>query len=51
MWRPRVFNLSRDGLGKDFAMVTPNVLRHTAASLEVSEGGNVRPLTRMLGYE
>jgi integrase len=49
-WRPRVFNVARDSL-KDFPKVTPNDLRHTAASLAVSAGGNVLALARMLGHE
>ncbi|MFP1153484.1 tyrosine-type recombinase/integrase [Mycobacterium sherrisii] len=31
--------------------MTPNDLRHTAASLAVSAGGNVLVLARMLGHE
>jgi integrase len=51
-WRPRVFNPARDSL-KDFPRVTPNDLRHTAASLAVSAGGNVLALAlaRTLGHE
>ncbi len=49
-WRPRVFNAARESL-KDFPKVTPNDLRHTAASLAVSAGGNVLALARMLGHE
>jgi integrase len=49
-WRPRVFNPARDSL-EDFPNVTPNDLRHTAASLAVSAGGNVLALARMLGHE
>jgi integrase len=49
-WRPRVFNTARDSLS-DFPKVTPNDLRHTAASLAVSPGGNVLALARMLGHE
>jgi integrase len=49
-WRPRVFNVARDSL-KDFPKVTPHDLRHTAASLAVSAGGNVLALARMLGHE
>lgn len=49
-WRPRVFNPARDGL-KGFPKVTPHDLRHTAASLVVSAGGNVLALARMLGHE
>lgn len=50
LWRPRVFNVARDSLA-DFPRVTPNDLRHTAASLAVSAGGNVLTLARMLGHE
>lgn len=50
LWRPRVFNAARDSLSK-FPKVTPNDLRHTAASLVVSAGGNVLALARMLGHE
>jgi integrase len=35
---------------KDFPNVTPHDLRHTAASLAVSAGGNVLSLARMLGH-
>jgi integrase len=35
----------------DFPRVTPNDLRHTAASLAVSAGSNVLALARMLGHE
>jgi integrase len=48
--RPRVFNVAKDSL-EDFPRVTPNDLRHTAASLAVSAGGNVLALARTLGHE
>ncbi len=39
------------GLGdRDFARLTPHDLRHTAASLAVSAGANVKALQRMLGH-
>ncbi|MCA2357757.1 site-specific integrase [Mycobacterium intracellulare] len=50
-WRPRVFNPARDSLGVDFPRITPHDLRHTAASLVVSGGGNVLALARMLGHQ
>lgn len=50
-WRPRAFNPARDSLGADFPRITPHDLRHTAASLVVSAGGNVLALARMLGHE
>lgn len=49
-WRPRVFNVARDSL-KDFPKITPNDLRHIAASLAVSAGDDVLALARMLGHE
>jgi integrase len=49
-WRPRVFNAARDSLD-DFPTVTPHDLRHTAASLAVSAGGNVLAVARMLGHD
>lgn len=50
-WRPRVFNPARDSLGAKFPRITPHCLRHSAASLVVSAGGNVMALARMLGHE
>lgn len=35
---------------RDFARLTPHDLRHTAASLAVSAGANVKALQRMLGH-
>ncbi|MCV7230413.1 tyrosine-type recombinase/integrase [Mycolicibacterium komossense] len=49
-WRPRIFDKARDGI-EDFPAITPHDLRHTCASLVVSEGGNVLALARMLGHE
>jgi integrase len=49
-FRPRAFNVARNSL-KDFPGVTPNDLRHTAASLAVSAGGNVLALASMLGHQ
>jgi integrase len=45
-----VFNPARNSL-ENFPRVTPHDLRHTAASLAVSAGGNVLALARMLGHE
>jgi integrase len=53
-WRNRVFNKARTKViaeSPDFPQITPNDLRHTAASLTVSAGGNVLALARMLGHE
>lgn len=49
--RPRVSNPARDSLGTEFPKITPHDLRHTAASLVASVGGNVLALARMLGHE
>ena len=46
-----MFNPARDSLGPKSPKVTPHHLRHTAASLVVSAGGNVLTLARMLGHE
>jgi integrase len=47
-WRRRVFDpaLQRAGLGD----LTPHELRHTAASLAVAAGANVKAVQRMLGH-
>ncbi|SFT96872.1 Phage integrase family protein [Geodermatophilus amargosae] len=47
-WRRRLFDpaLRRAGLGD----VTPHELRHTAASLAVAAGANVKVVQRMLGH-
>ena len=52
-WRPRVFNkavkrLTESGIG--FPRVTPHDLRHTAASLAISAGANVKAVQTMLGH-
>ena len=53
-WRSRVF---RPALAKcrqtdpSFPSITPNDLRHTAASLAVSAHANVKALQRMLGHQ
>lgn len=58
-WRPRVFNkainqlcnLDDDGLSTtDFPKVSPHDLRHTAASLAISAGANVKAVQTMLGH-
>ena len=38
-------------MGADFPRITPHDLRHIAASLVVSGGGNVLALARMLGHQ
>jgi integrase len=47
-WRMRVFDPARDtaGLGD----LTPHDLRHTAASLAIASGANVKAVQRMLGH-
>jgi integrase len=52
-WRPRVFNPVVKRLMKripDFPTVTPHDLRHTAASLAISAGANVKAVQTMLGH-
>lgn len=47
-WRRRVFDpaVETAGIGE----LTPHELRHTAASLAVAEGANVKAVQRMLGH-
>ncbi len=52
-WRPRVFNPAVKRLAKkvtSFPTVTPHDLRHTAASLAISAGANVKAVQTMLGH-
>ena len=52
-WRPRVFNAAVTRLTKTvkgFPRVTPHDLRHTAASLAISAGANVKAVQTMLGH-
>ncbi len=52
-WRPRVFNAAVKRLRKTdpaFPTVTPHDLRHTAASLSISAGANVKAVQTMLGH-
>jgi integrase len=52
-WRARVFEpaVSKCQTGDDtFPSITPHDLRHTAASLAISAGANVKALQRMLGH-
>jgi integrase len=46
-WRPRVFDRACKAAG--VAGVSPHDLRHTAASLAISAGGNVTAVQRMPG--
>jgi integrase len=47
-WRRRVFDKACDEAG--LAGFTPHDLRHTAASLAISVGANVKAVQRMLGH-
>jgi integrase len=47
-WRRRVFDPARSAIGRDD--VTPHDLRHTAASLAIAAGANVKAVQRMLGH-
>jgi integrase len=47
-WRARVFDPAAERAG--LSGVTPHDLRHTAASLAVSAGANVKAVQRMLGH-
>jgi integrase len=52
-FRYRVFNAAMQKCQKDdetFPTITPHDLRHTAASLAVSAGANVKAVQRMLGH-
>jgi integrase len=63
-WRPRVFNTAIERINEarakraaldgstfdDFPAITPHDLRHTAASIAVSSGANVKVLQKMLGH-
>jgi len=53
-YRPRVFNdavKACEGQSEDFPKVTPHDLRHTAASLAISAGANVKGVQLMLGHK
>jgi integrase len=52
-WRARVFTPAIAACRKDddtFPTISPHDLRHTAASLAVSAGANVKAVQRMLGH-
>ncbi|SKP39157.1 tyrosine-type recombinase/integrase [Mycobacteroides abscessus] len=53
-WRDRTWNPAVETLtdaADDFPRVTPHDLRHTAASLAVQAGANIKALQAMLGHE
>jgi integrase len=47
-WRVRFFDPARDAAG--LGDLTPHDLRHTAASLAIASGANVKAVQRMLGH-
>ena len=47
-WRRRTFDPARDQAG--LGSLTPHDLRHTAASLVIASGANVKAVQRMLGH-
>ena len=52
-WRERVFQPAVEKCQKvddSFPSITPHDLRHTAASLAISAGANVKAVQRMLGH-
>ena len=52
-WRARVFAPAveiRQREDETFPAITPHDLRHTAASLAISAGANVKAVQRMLGH-
>lgn len=48
-WRTRVFNLARHLAGLEPAL-TPHKLRHTAASMAIATGADVKLVQQMLGH-
>lgn len=48
-WRTRVFNLARDLAGLEPGL-TPHKLRHTAASMAIAAGADVKLVQQMLGH-
>ena len=48
-WRTRVFNIARDLEGLEPAL-TPHKLRHTAASMAIAAGADVKLVQQMLGH-
>ncbi|ACY20701.1 integrase family protein [Gordonia bronchialis DSM 43247] len=53
IWRPRVFDKAVKGCQRaddTFPSLSPHDLRHTAASLAISAGANVKAVQRMLGH-
>jgi integrase len=50
-FRSRVFNRAVKGAGLDGLGVTPHKLRHTAASLSIASGADVKVVQTMLGHK
>ncbi len=48
-WRRQVFDPAARAAGLDG--ITPHELRHTAASLAIAAGGNIKAVQRMLGHQ
>ncbi|MBB5996522.1 integrase [Streptomonospora salina] len=49
-WRSREFNRARAAVGLDDVGLTPHKLRHTAASLAIAAGADVKVVQQMLGH-
>ncbi|MDG9706506.1 site-specific integrase [Streptomyces sp. DH37] len=50
-WRPAVFDPAVKAAGLDGLGVTPHKLRHTAASLAIAAGADVKVVQQMLGHK
>ncbi|WP_430869147.1 tyrosine-type recombinase/integrase [Demequina aurantiaca] len=49
-WRTRVFDLCKREAGLDDIGLTPHKLRHTAASMAIAAGADVKLVQQMLGH-
>jgi len=49
-WRGRVWNTAVDSAGLDREVLTPKALRHTAASMAIAAGADVKVVQSMLGH-
>lgn len=50
-WRPAVFDAAVKAAGLDGLGITPHKLRHTAASLAIAAGADVKVVQTMLGHK